>query len=113
MERLEVEFMRQTQKRLKEYGYCKRAKSNRDSEGNRTAAYEKVVPIRAQIWCSVDKLKVEMYGERSARILNMLYDGEVDIKKGDGICYKSTDKPDYKVIATYPYAIGFYELEEI
>ncbi len=104
---------RQTQKRLKSYGYCKRAKSNRDNEGNRKAAFEEVKPIMAQIWCSVDKLKVEMYGEKSSRILNMLYGGEIDIRKGDGICYKSTDVPDYKVIAVYDHAIRFFELEEI
>lgn len=104
---------RQTQKRLKEYGFCKRAKSNRDGEGNRKATYEKVEPIKAQIWCNIDKLKVEMYGERSARILNMLYDGDIDIRKGDGICYKTTDVPDYKVIAVYDHAIRFFELEEI
>ena len=105
--------MRQTQKRLKEYGYCKRAKSNIDNEGNRTAAYEETKPFKAQIWCSVDKLKVEMYGEKSARILNMLYDGELDIRKGDGICVNNADKPDYKVIAVYPLSIRFFELEEI
>ncbi len=105
--------MRQTQKRLKEYGYCKRVKSSRDDEGSRRAAYEEVKPLKAQIWCSIDKLKVEMYGERSARILNMLYDGDIDIQKGDGICYRSKDKPDYKVIAVYPHSIRFFELEEI
>lgn len=105
--------MRQTQKRLKEYGYCKRLKSSRNEEGSRKAAYDDAVPIKAQIWCSVDKLKVEMYGEKSARILNMLYDGDIEIKKGDGICFNSKDKPDYKVVSDYPYNIKFFELEEI
>lgn len=104
---------RMTQKRLKKYGYCKKLNSTRDGEGHRAAAYEKAIPIKAQIWQKIDARLIAMYGTKSSRILNMLYDGDIEIKKGDGICYKSTDKPDYRVVATYPYDIKFYELEEI
>lgn len=104
---------RMTRKRVKTYGYCKRLDSIRDAEGNRKAAYAEPEPIDAQIWFKLDELQIKMYGEKSSRILKMLYAGDIDIKKGDGICYKTTDKPDYKVVAAYPYEIGYYELEEI
>lgn len=104
---------RLTQKQLKDYSYCKRQGSTRDAEGNRTSAFDKPQSIKAQIWTKVDELKIKMYGERASSILNMLYDGEIDIQKGDGICVNSTDKPDYKVIAKFPYDIPMFHLEEM
>lgn len=104
---------RLTRKRLKDYGYCKRLPSTRDAEGNRSPAYDNPRSIKAQIWTKLDELKIKMYGERASSILNMLYDGEIDIQKGDGICVNSTDKPDYKVIAKFPYDIPMFHLEEM
>lgn len=76
-----------------------------DGEGGKVITYGTAQPIQANIYPASGKVQAEMYGERLAYILNMLYDGAESIKENDGICVyvASTDKPDYRVISIKQY----------
>lgn len=87
-----------------------------DNEGGKYPGYSlTATEIKANIWPASSKLQVEMYGLRINSILNMLYDGPLDIKEGDGICVyvDSTKDPDYKVISKKTYSHSVMELEKI
>lgn len=87
-----------------------------DKEGGKYPGYSaEAKEINANIWPASGKLQAEMYGLRINNILNMLYDEDVLITEGDGICvYVASDKePDYKVISKKVYSHGAYELEKI
>lgn len=87
-----------------------------DREGGKYPGYSpEAKEIKANIWPASGKLQAEMYGLRINNILNMLYDGDIVITEGDGICvYVTSDKdPDYKVISKKGYSHGAYELEKI
>lgn len=104
--------MRQTQRRLKSYKLYKRCKSSVDTEGNRITQYEPAVTIKAQVWSASDSVQKMMYGDRINSIMNMLYSGNEEIKKGDGIRIFNVDddKPDYRVISVAKHPIKFIEL---
>lgn len=101
--------------------YLKPKKVITDKEGGKYPDYSseakeiEAKEIEANIWPASGKLQTEMYGLRINNILNMLYDGDIVIIEGDGICvYVASDKePDYKVISKKGYSHGVYELEKI
>ncbi|WP_404989286.1 hypothetical protein [Clostridium culturomicium] len=89
-----------------------------DNEGGKYTGYsEEAIEIKASISPASGKLQAEIYGERLNYILNMLYDGNIELKEGDGICYTtyaiSTKTPDYKIISIKPYSHLMVELEKI
>lgn len=104
---------RLTQKRLKEYKLFPRPEAKKDGEGNRIVSYGEPKVITAQIWAASDSVQRMMYGERANSLLNMLYPGDEEIKKGDGICVYAENEPDYKVISVLDHEIKFMELEKI
>ena len=96
--------------------YLKPKKVVTDNEGGKYPGYSsEAKEIKANVWPASGKLQAEMYGLRINNILNMLYDGDIDITEGDGLCvYVASDKePDYKVISKKEYSHGVYELEKI
>ncbi|MDO4924812.1 MAG: hypothetical protein Q3980_03995 [Turicibacter sp.] len=48
-------------------------------------------------------------------MMNMLYDGPVPIKEGDGVCVevKATEPPDYRVVSIKRYSHSVIELMKI
>ena len=85
-------------KNKKEY-YVRPKSNEKDSKGNVKDTYCDAVMILANIYPATSKVQAEIYGERINEIMNMLYDCDVDIKKGDGICVyvSGEEQPDYKV----------------
>lgn len=95
--------------------YVKRKTVIEDSEGGKYPSYSEPIEIKANIYPATGKLQAEVYGERLTYILNMLYDGPLDLVESDGICvYVSKDsKPDYKIISIKRYSHTVIELEKI
>ncbi|MCI6276834.1 MAG: hypothetical protein MR639_08855 [Clostridium sp.] len=96
--------------------YLKRKTIVVDSEGGKYEDFEKEgLEIKANISPASGKLQAEIYGQRLNYMLNMLYDGPIELVEGDGICvYVSKDsKPDYKVISIKRYSHKAIELEKI
>lgn len=95
--------------------YLKRKTIIEDDEGGKYSGYSEPIEIKANISPASGKLQAEIYGERLNYILNMLYDGSLELVEGDGICVyvdKEHD-PDYKVISIKRYSHLVIELEKI
>jgi hypothetical protein len=96
--------------------YLKRKTIIEDNEGGKYEDFEKEgLEIKANISPASGKLQAEIYGERLNYILNMLYDGPLELVEGDSICvYVSKDsEPDYKIISIKRYSHLTIELEKI
>ncbi len=95
--------------------YIKRKTLIEDNEGGKYQGHLEPIEIRANVSPASGKLQAEIYGERLNYILNMLYDGPLELVEGDGICVyvdKEHD-PDYKVISIKRYSHLVIELEKI
>lgn len=94
--------------------YLKKKTIIEDNEGGKYPGYSEPIEIKANISPASGKLQAEIYGERLNYILNMLYDGPVELVEGDGICvYVSKDsEPDYKIISIKRYSHMAIELEK-
>ncbi|MEW9991810.1 hypothetical protein [Clostridium butyricum] len=95
--------------------YLKKKTIVTDDEGGKYPGYSDSIEIKANIWPASGKLQAEIYGERLKYILNMLYDGTVELNEGDGICVyvdKGSD-PDYKIISIKNFSHLTIELEKI
>lgn len=102
-------------KNLKTY-YVKSKTITTDNEGGKYHSYSDTPKeIKANIWPAGGKLQAEIYGERLNYILNMLYDGDVVLNEGDGVCvYVDGNKPpDYSIISIKRYSHQLIELEKI
>lgn len=55
--------------------------------------------INANIQPATSKVQAQMYGQELVYYKNMLYDGDIEIEVGDGICYgiDNTQDPNYIV----------------
>lgn len=86
-----------------------------DDEGGKYPGYSEPTEIKANIWPASGKLQAEIYGERLKYILNMLYDGNVELHEGDGICVyvDKVNDPDYKIISIKHFSHLTIELEKI
>lgn len=89
-----------------------------DNEGGKYLGFaDTAIEIKANVSPAGGKLQAEIYGERLNYILNMLYDGPIELKEGDGICittYAINNLiPDYKVISIKEYSHKVIELEKI
>lgn len=96
--------------------YVKRKIIIEDTEGGKYPGYSQLaIDLRANIYPATGKLQAEIYGEKLNYMLNMLYDGPVELAEGDGVCvFVSKDsKPDYKVISIKRYSHKVIELEKI
>lgn len=96
--------------------YLKRKKKVEDDEGGKYDSYsDEPIDIKARIWPASGKIQAEIYGERLKYINNMLYDGDIELIEGDGICvYVSKEsKPDYRIISIKPFSHLTIELEKI
>lgn len=88
----------------------------KDNEGGKYEGFEdKAILIQANIYPASGKLQAELYGEKLNYMMNMLYDGPVPIKEGDGICVgvKATEPPDYRVESIKRYSHLVIELMKI
>ena len=86
--------------------YLKKKTIVEDDEGGKYQGFEdNATEIQAYIYPASGKLQAEIYGERLNYIMNMLYDDNIELNEGDGICFKAraTDKPDYKIISIKEY----------
>lgn len=94
--------------------YLKKKAIIEDNEGGKYPGYSEPIEIKANISPASGKLQAEIYGERLNYILNMVYDGSVQLVEGDGICvYASKDsEPDYKIISIKRYSHLVIELEK-
>jgi hypothetical protein len=102
-------------KNKKDY-YIRQRTVSSDGEGGKIVSYGTAKQIQANIYPASGKVQAEMYGERLAYILNMLYDGSESIRENDGICVNvaGTEKPDYKVISIKQYTSHkMIELEKL
>ena len=82
-----------------------------DNEGGIYPEYLDAIDIECYIYPASGRVQAEMYGERLTYILNMLYDGEIEISEGDCIVYNNLD---YKVISIKNYTKHkLIELEKI
>lgn len=123
--------MRLKRSRLKTYLH-KPAVPLKDKEGGTYTEYGKAAPFSAEIWAGGGKRQLEMYGIRLPNIRNLRieapYEERTEGKKvvyklrngtafavEDGIClYVGADaKPDYKIVAIYPYAFLTLEVEKL
>lgn len=124
--------MRLKQNRLAKY-YFRKAISQKDAEGGSNIEYGPADPIMAEMWAGGGKLQTEMYGNRLPNIRNLRLSGQYrevagsngktsyiiddgpEITAGDGVCvYAMADqKPDYRVIAIYPYDHLTLEVERL
>ncbi|MEG2412394.1 MAG: hypothetical protein RSB15_06410 [Clostridium sp.] len=95
--------------------YIKKKVIIRDNEGGKYPGYLEPIEIKANISPASGKLQAEIYGERHNYILNMLYDEQMELIEGDGVCvYVSKDsEPDYKIISIKRYSHRVIELEKI
>lgn len=96
--------------------YIKKKIIIEDNEGGKYSGYSDIgIEIKANISPASGKLQAEIYGERLNYILNMLYDGSLELVEGDGICVYVPESsiPDYKVISIKKYSHMFVELEKI
>ena len=96
--------------------YLKKKAIIRDNEGGKYERYSNdPIEIKSNIWPASGKVQAEIYGERLKYILNMLYDGNIELNEGDGICvYTNKDsEPDYKIISIQKFSHLKIELEKI
>ena len=96
--------------------YLKEKEIATDAEGGKYDSYSDApTEIKANIWPASGKIQAEIYGERLKYINNMLYDGNVELVEGDGICvYVSKDsKPDYRIMSIKRFSHLKIELEKI
>lgn len=87
-----------------------------DNEGGKYLGFaDTAIEIKANVSPASGKLQAEIYGERLNYILNMIYDGSLELVEGDGICVyvPSSSSPDYKVISIKYYGHKVIELEKI
>jgi hypothetical protein len=102
--------------RNKKTYYLKKKTLIEDNEGGKYSGFETTfTKIQANISPASGKLQAEIYGERLKYILNMLYDEDMKIAEGDGICvYVGSDaEPDYRVISIKNWSHKQIELEKI
>lgn len=107
--------MRLRQRDLKTV-YIKKSVSKQDDDGTTYNSYEEIyTEIKASIQPAGGKVLAEMYGQRLAYMKTMRYEGDVNIREGDGICIEAlpTESPDYKVMAINPWGIKVYDLEKV
>lgn len=124
--------MRLKQSRLKTYHH-RAAIPKKTAEGGSYTEYDAPVAFKAEEWAAGGKVQAERYGIRLPNIRNMriegnyseVYteDGKVGFKMEDGPTFSVDDgiclhvsaesKPDYKVIAVYPYRFLILEVERI
>ncbi|WP_229056952.1 hypothetical protein [Holdemania sp. 1001302B_160321_E10] len=97
--------MRLRQCRIKTYS-LKRHVTARNEEGNTYSTWGSPVEIDAEIWPAGGQLQAQIYGQELQYMLNMLYQGDQEIKETDGICVFGTgdQDPDYQVISQQRYA---------
>lgn len=96
--------------------YLKRKTVIEDNEGGKYPGYEEqAILIQANIYPATGKLQAELYGEKLNYMMNMLYDGLIPIKEGDGICVEvqATEAPDYRVESIKRYSHLVVELMKI
>lgn len=96
--------------------YLKKKIVIEDDEGGKYPGYSDYpLEIQCNISPASGKSQVEIYGERFNYILNMLYDGPIEMVEGDGICVyvPKESKPDYKIISIKRYSHLVIELEKI
>ena len=96
--------------------YLKQKTIIEDNEGGKYEGFEdKATLIHANIYPASGKLQAELYGEKLNYMMNMLYDGPVSIKEGDGICVgvELTEPPDYRVESIKRYSHLVIELMKI
>lgn len=96
--------------------YLKRKCLIEDNEGGKYLGYEEqATSIQANIYPATGKIQAKMYGEKLNYVMNMLYDGPIPIKEGDGICIevKATEPPDYRVESIKRYSHLVIELMRI
>lgn len=96
--------MRLRQCRIKKYS-LKRHVMAQNEEGNTYSTWGSPVEIDAEIWPAGGQLQAQIYGQELQYMLNMLYQGDQEIKESDGICvFVSADQdPDYQVISQQRY----------
>ncbi len=96
--------MRLRQYRIKTYN-LKHHIMAQNEEGNTYPAWGSPVEIDAEIWPAGGQLQAQIYGQELQYMLNMLYQGDQEIKESDGICvFVSADQdPDYQVISQQRY----------
>lgn len=102
--------------RNKKIYYLKKKTLIKDNEGGKYEGYsDEPIEIKANIWPASGKIQAEIYGERLKYINNMLYDGNIELVEGDGICvYVSKDsKPDYRIVSIKEFSHLKIELEKI
>jgi len=94
--------------------YLKKKTIIEDNEGGKYPGYSEPIEIKANISPANGKLQAVIYGLRLIYILNLVYDGSVQLVEGDGICvYVSKDsEPDYKIISIKRYSHLVIELEK-
>lgn len=101
----------------------------KDSEGSTSYGWSDAFTIRGVMWSGSGRVQQEKYGARLPMIRNIMLDGKYEEKAekektvyeidghtltvGDGLCYRSDDKPDYIVRAVFPYSHLSLELEHV
>lgn len=124
--------MRLKRSRLNKYWH-KAAIQKKDGEGNTYIEYGSAVSFMAEMWTGGGEVQEKMYGIRLPNIRNLRIDGKyqeipgtpgkiryrlscgAEITVNDGICIYSgqEEKPDYKVVAIYPYRFLTLEVEKL
>lgn len=79
--------------------YLKKRTITKNDELMDIETWSNPIIIEANIQPANSSVQAQMYGQELVYYKNMLYDGDVEIQEGDGICYKvGSDKdPDYIV----------------
>jgi len=123
--------MRLKRNRLQKCSHYK-AIPKKDGEGNSYTEYGSPSPFLAETWPGGGRLQAEMYGIRLPGIRNLRLQGEYRESTGptgkmeyvmnsdfsvtvnDGISLEDGgEKPDYRVVAVYPYRFLTLEVEKI
>lgn len=99
--------MRRIRQNLKRTYYLRPYIHQKGQEGNTFHEYGNAIEIQAVIRHASGKLDVAEYGERARYILHMQYEGDTEIRLGDGVCVFNTpaEHPDYQVVKVH----GFTE----
>lgn len=101
----------------------------KDSEGTTGYGWGKPFVLIGVMWSGSGKIQQEKYGVRLPMVRNIMLDGKYvertedskvsytvnghTLTVGDGLCYRSDDKPDYIIRAIYPYDHLAVELEHL
>lgn len=96
--------------------YLKKKAIVSDSEGGKYESYsDDPIEIKSNIWPATGELQAQIYGEKLKYINNMLYDGNIELNEGDGICVyvDKNSRPDYKIISIKRFSHLKIELEKI